>query len=124
MAADRAQLDYQLHCQGCHTADGSGTMGVPALKAQAGEFLRVPGGREYLVQVPGAALSALNDARLAAVLNWLLLRFSAASLAASFQPYEAAEVGRLRREPLAQVAPARQRLLATLTAATGESSQP
>ncbi|MGQ0698248.1 MAG: c-type cytochrome [Panacagrimonas sp.] len=119
-AADRAQLDYQLHCQGCHTPNGSGYMGVPALENHVGTFLSIPGGRDYLVQVPGSATSALDDARLAAVLNWIVLRFARTSLPDSFRPYAAEEVARLRREPLNEVASIRQRLLARVpTTAAG-----
>lgn len=115
--ADRAQLDYQIHCQGCHTPDGGGFMGVPALQDQVGTFLRVPGGRAYLVQVPGAATSALDDARLAAVLNWMLLRFDRKNLPESFIAYTAGEVASLRRDPLNEVTPVRQQLLARLPSA-------
>lgn len=89
-------------------------MGVPVLKNQLGAFLQVPGGRAYLVQVPGAATSALDDARLADVLNWMLLRFAGISLPVPFNPYKAEEVARLRREPLNEVAPVREQLLARL----------
>ena len=117
-SADRTQLDYQLYCQGCHTPEGAGHMGVPALWNQVGKFLQVPGGRDYLVRVPGAATSTLDDARLAAVLNWIVLRFAQDSLPPSFNPYTAAEVARFRRVPLNQVAPVRQRLLGLLPPAT------
>ncbi|MBI2993078.1 MAG: hypothetical protein HYY48_02740 [Gammaproteobacteria bacterium] len=108
----RARIDYMLNCQGCHQPDGAGSPGaVPRLRDHLGGFVRVPGGREYLVRVPGAALSALDDAGLAAVLNWMLRDFSAAELPADFVPYDAAEVGRLRREPLADAESERRILL-------------
>ncbi len=47
-------VEYALNCQGCHRADGAGTPGsVPSLADSVARFLTVPGGREYLVQVPG-----------------------------------------------------------------------
>jgi hypothetical protein len=53
------RVDYMLQCQGCHLADGSGAPGaVPDLRGSLGRFLGVPGGREYLVRVPGAAQSS------------------------------------------------------------------
>jgi hypothetical protein len=97
-------LDYALNCQGCHRADGAGTPGtVPALAGSVAKFLKVPGGREYLSRVPGAAQAPLDDAALAAVLNWMLDRFDPADVPADFRPYAADEVGRLRADPLTDV---------------------
>ena len=63
-----SQINYALHCQGCHLPDGSGTPDkVPALKGEVGRFLHVAGGREFLVRVPGTSQSALTDAEVAAV---------------------------------------------------------
>ena len=102
-AAD-PQVDYMLECQGCHLGDGSGAPGrVPDLRDSMGRFLTVPGGREYLVRVPGAAQSPLGDAELAEVLNWMIRRFGPAEVAAEFAPYSAHEVGRLRKAPLPEV---------------------
>lgn len=104
---------YMLHCQGCHLADGSGRAGeVPALEGTLGRLAAAPGGRAFLVQVPGSAHSPLSDAELAAVLNWMVARFAAAEDAAGFRPYEAEEVGRHRATPLVDVAAARAALLA------------
>ncbi|WPN32335.1 hypothetical protein QMK54_11590 [Pseudomonas sp. P5_109] len=71
------------------------------MRNRMGSFLSVPGGREYLVQVPGTAQTALPDSDLARLLNWMLGSFSAAQIPADFQPYTAAEVGTLRQHPLA-----------------------
>ena len=58
--AESPRVLYMLHCQGCHLADGTGSPGeVPSLE-KVGRFLGTPGGRAYLVQVPGAALSPLE----------------------------------------------------------------
>ena len=116
-SASSPRIDYVLHCQGCHLADGSGTAGkVPALKHQVGRFVQVPGGREYLIRVPGSSQAALTDAQVAAVLNWILENFSAAELPAGFTPYSTEEVSRLRRPPLADVSEVRARLLAEISA--------
>jgi len=105
-------LDYALNCQGCHRADGAGTPGgVPALAASVGKFLRVPGGREFLVRVPGVAQAPLDDAALAAVLNWMLERFGRDGTPRDFVPYTAEEVGRLRQRPLTNVERARRELI-------------
>ena len=49
-----------------------------------GTFLTVPGGREYLVRVPGSAQSPLSDAELARVLNWMIRAFGPPAIAADF----------------------------------------
>lgn len=112
-ATEPVVSDYMLACQGCHLADGSGhpDRGVPRMTGYVAKFLAVPGGREFLVQVPGSAQSSLSDARLATLLNWMLKTFSPGQIPASFVPYSADEVGRLRRHPLAQVADARAELV-------------
>jgi mono/diheme cytochrome c family protein len=105
-------VEYALNCQGCHRADGAGTPGsVPPLTGSVARFLGVPGGREYLVQVPGVAQAPLDDATLAAVVNWMLERFDKAHLPSDFAPYGPAEIGRLRANPLTDVEGVRRRLL-------------
>ena len=105
-------VDYALNCQGCHRADGAETPGsVPALAGSVARFLAAPGGREYLVQVPGVSQAPLDDAALAALLNWMLERFDAAHLPRPFVSYGAEEVGRLRKAPLTDVEAVRRKLL-------------
>jgi hypothetical protein len=88
--------DYILNCSGCHRIDGSGSRAVPSLRAMP-ELTGKPGAREYWVQVPGAAQAPLSDTRLAALMNWLLERFTGKRP----QPaYTAQEVGQLRSNPL------------------------
>jgi mono/diheme cytochrome c family protein len=109
-----AALDYAVNCQGCHRADGAATPGtVPGLAGEVARFLAVPGGREYLVQVPGVAQATLDDVALARVMNWMLDRFDKEHLPAGFVPYTADEVGRLRKSPLTDVERTRHRLVAT-----------
>ncbi len=104
------QQHYMLHCQGCHLADGSGLPGsVPSMQNFVGKFLAVPGGREYLVQVPGSSQSSLSDAQLARLLNWLLPRMSTPDL--DFQPYSATEVHQLRTRPLLNIPATRAALV-------------
>ncbi|HEY8494034.1 MAG TPA: hypothetical protein VIN04_09080 [Myxococcota bacterium] len=112
------ELDYVLQCMGCHLEDGSGAPGhgVPSLVG-VGRFLRAPGGRAYLVRVPGVAHAPLDDAALAALLNWMLARFDPETAGApDFVPYEADEVARLRAEPLLDAAAQRRALLEALAA--------
>lgn len=108
-------LDYVLNCQGCHLPDGSGMPGkVPSFRGQVARFLSVPGGRAFLIQVPGVARANLSDEQIAVLLNWLLPRFDSEHLPAGFRPYTADEVARLRASPEVHVAARRARLIATI----------
>ena len=111
-AASGPELDYTLECAGCHRADGSGTPGsVPALRDSVARILAAPGGREYLARVPGVAQAPLDDAALAAVLNWVLEHFDGAHVPAGFAPYTPEEVARLRTQPLVDVEATRKRIV-------------
>ena len=102
-AKDPAKL-YMMECQGCHLSDGNGGLNsIPTLQNHVAKFLAVAGGREYLVQVPGVALSSLSDQDITDVLNWMLVKFGPIELARQFAPYTVVEVARLRRQPLADV---------------------
>lgn len=111
--AHRAWQNYALNCQGCHRADGAGDgETAPALAGHVAVFTHLPGGREYLGRVPGAATAPVSDADLAELLNWALWRFDAGHMAADFKPYTAQEVAGLRRHPLrTEAAAVRARLL-------------
>jgi mono/diheme cytochrome c family protein len=113
----RAQFNYQMSCQGCHAPDGSGANAVPRMRGQVGIFLATEAGREYLVRVPGSAVSALGDADLAEVLNWIVQEFAGASVTVPFEPYTAEEVGKLRQQPLNEVMQYRAQLLADIASA-------
>ena len=100
--AERARQDWMLHCQGCHGADGSlSTPGMPALRGQVAQYLRVQGGRAQLVQVPGIANASLSDARMAATLNWMLVTFDGEHLPEDFRAFTGKEVGALRNRTVA-----------------------
>lgn len=111
------RTDYILHCRGCHRPDGSGAPGgAPSFRGQLAKFLRVPGGREYLIRVPGTAQSELDDARTAALLNWMVLEFDAGTKPADVVPFTEEEVARYRRSPLTNVAAARRDLVRAIEA--------
>lgn len=113
--AETAAVNYMLHCQGCHLADGSGKPGaVPALAGSIARFARIPEGRRYLVRVPGASLSPLSDADLAGVINYIVQRFGPAEAAATAAPFSAEEVTASRRPPLLEVESVRAGLLEKL----------
>jgi len=88
--------DYILNCSGCHKMDGTGSRTVPSLLAMT-ELSGKPGARAYWAQVPGAAQAPLTDERLAALLNWLVERFTGRSPSPA---YTEAEVKQLRSTPL------------------------
>jgi hypothetical protein len=104
-----------LSCAGCHRFDGSGSNVVPSLH-DVGRIAGLPGGREYLARVPGVAQAPLDDARLAALLNWVALRFGSSALE---RPFEAHEIGHLRRSPLTDPIAARAALDARVASPSG-----
>lgn len=111
VVARDARSAYVLHCAGCHGLDGSGLPQsyVPGLQ-RLGDFLRVPGGRDFVIKVPGVMGSGLDDAQVAAVTNWVLGSIAQASVPPEHVPYDAAEVARARAAPLADVMAERHRL--------------
>jgi mono/diheme cytochrome c family protein len=108
---------YTLNCWGCHKPHAEGIPGaVPRLAHSMGDFLRVPGGREYLVEVPGVAASSLSDAEIADVLNWLLRTFNQGETPPEFKPYTAAEIARYRPHQLIKITETRDELVRKLKA--------
>ena len=107
-----ARSAYVLHCAGCHGLDGSGQPAkyVPGLR-RLGDFLRVPGGREFIVSVPGVMASGLDDRGVVEVANWVLATLARDTVPADHQPFSLAEVTRVRATPLVDVAARRQQLV-------------
>lgn len=96
------KADYLLHCGGCHRPDGTGVPpSVPPLADALGRIAATAEGRDYIVRVPGASQTPLSDESLAAVMNWVLLTFNADTLPAAFEPLTGREVGRSRKNVLA-----------------------
>jgi hypothetical protein len=113
--AQDPRVDYMLQCQGCHLADGSGSPGaVPDLRGVA-RLAALPGGREYVARVPGSASAALSDARLAALLTWVVAEFGPPAAAAAVAPFRADEVAAWRARPYADPRAARAALVAGAT---------
>jgi cytochrome c553 len=111
--------DYMLFCMGCHGAQAEGVpRKVPPLAHSLGLFMRTAAGRNYLLRVPGAANSALSDAQLAAVLNWLAQQYNSEELSADVPMFTAAEVAAARHAPLVSVLATRREVVRDL-AATG-----
>lgn len=112
-------MDYAIQCQGCHLANGRGSGDIPTLHG-IGALFEASGGRAYLARVPGVANASLSDERLAALLNWVLTRWSQAD----FAPYTEDEVGQLRRQPLLDPAAAREALTTDKGAPSVEAYSP
>jgi hypothetical protein len=113
-----AHQDYVLNCMGCHMVDGSGAPPtIPRLKDRVGYYLTIPDGRAYLVQVPGAANSLLDDHQLTDVLNWMVDEFAGASRPQTFAPYATEEVARYRSTPPNDIDALRHRLSDSIVAA-------
>ena len=116
-----ARQNYILNCQGCHLPDGSGSEGsVPKMNDFVGYFLHVPGGREFIVQVPGAARPHLGPG------TGRRDELDAAELQQKrtpdqFVPYEADEIAKLRKEPLIDMHHRREELIARIRDKLGVS---
>jgi hypothetical protein len=112
-----------LNCWGCHRANGEGVAGTAPPLINATDFLRVPGGREYLIRVPGVSQSMLDDADTALVMNWILETFSKGRVPADFRPFTAAEIHHARAEPhLFDIGKIRSQLLSKMVAMKIRSS--
>ena len=96
----RAEVNYMIHCQGCHLPDAVGFPGkVPRMKDFAGYFLHSNEGREFLIRVPGVSTASLPDDQVAELINWLLVTYSTPQLPVDFQPFTGSEVASLRVNP-------------------------
>lgn len=108
-------VNYQLQCLGCHLTKGEGMprSDVPKMKGFVGHFLKVKGGREFLVQVPGASQSALSNKQLAELMNWMLQDEGIAEGSApkNFKPYTEKEVATHRHVMIKDLAGHRKSLI-------------
>lgn len=115
--------DYMLYCMGCHGTEAQGVAGkIPPLAGALSRYMRTSEGRDYVLRVPGAANSALSDAQLAAVLNWLAVTYAVPGEPGP-SPFTVDEVTRVRRKPLANVLETRRAVVRAL-AATGAAPAP
>lgn len=92
---------YLIHCMGCHLQDGSGSPpDVPVFDSRLLKLLTTQSGRAYLVQVPGASQSPINDRQLAAVINWILEEYAGFEATGDLAPLTEQEVTLHRSQPL------------------------
>ena len=110
------QKNYRLYCMGCHQADGTGSPanGIPSMRDEVGHFLRVPGGRAYLSQVPGTLHTPLSDGDTAALLTWVMRNIGGRSTPVDFQPYSADAVKSYRASVPDDISGLREKLLREL----------
>lgn len=114
--AARARTNFIHHCTGCHLADGSGapSKGIPSMRNTLSQFLKVTGGREFIVQVPGVMNSSLNDRDIAGLMNWLLPYVSPGIVPPDMPPYTTEEIARLRKSRPVDVFATRLQLVAEM----------
>lgn len=111
------RTNYLLHCMGCHQPEGAGTaMGIPALRDRVGYYLDLPGGRDYLLHIPGARNAPLKDDELALVMNWVIEQFAGRSLPARWERFTATEVAQARAAKPVDIDAWRAKLWAQLPA--------
>ena len=101
---------YRLHCSGCHGLDGMGSKigRIPQFPGIAGQLLKVPEGRTYLVLVPGLVNAALSDADAARVLNYVLRTWGHADLPEDAKDFTADEVKKIRQTHIDDIIAFRQ----------------
>lgn len=110
-------VNYALHCQGCHLADGRETPGlVPKLTGTMSQFAAIPEGRAYLVRLPNIVSAPLSADDMARLLNWLVVRFDEEGPPRGTQPvaFTSAEVSSGREHPLIDIETARRAVLIEL----------
>jgi hypothetical protein len=115
-------MNYTLQCMGCHTPDGSAVPDrVPAIRTTLRAFAGMPAGRQFLVQVPGAAQSTLSNAELAELLNWMIENLSVdpgrnpSIDPGRFTRFTEKEVAGYRTQVIVDVGATRKRLLAAMS---------
>lgn len=115
LAGYAPSVNYKLQCMGCHLEHGEGIpiRDVPMMTGFVGNYLKVDGGREFLIQVPGASLSGLSNKQLAEVLNWMLRPdgIAAGSTPANFKAYTEEEVENQRSVMIRDIRKYRKNLI-------------
>ncbi len=88
-----AQSAYLMRCGGCHGIEGVSVPGlIPTLRGRVGLLARTAKGRNAMLHLPNVAMSRLDDATLAAVLNFVVFRFGGASTLPGTPAFTAGQV--------------------------------
>ena len=97
-----ARSSYVEHCAGCHGIQGSSAPAqVPQLRGRVGHFLCTAEGRAYLIRLPNVSHAPIsNNEELAELMNFVVFGLGGASAPEGALRFDAAEVARLRKEPL------------------------
>lgn len=112
---DQAKQNYMIYCMGCHLADGAATPGkVPTFQQLPARIAAAPGGRDYLIRVPGNANSGLNAQESADVMNWIMVTFSNKADQDEIAIFTAAEVEASRATPMLDPAKVRRDIMVHL----------
>ncbi|GAB7550056.1 cytochrome C [Cupriavidus sp. CuC1] len=116
-----ARDNYLLHCSGCHQPDARGkpSAGIPDMRETVPLLLATPAGRAFLIQVPGTSASALSDAEIAGLMNWLMPALTGRHDVPAFSTEE---VSRYRRQPLDDVSAHRAEILGGGSTATPDQT--
>ena len=110
-------------CGGCHGIGGkSASVLVPDLRDQVGYFLCTKEGREYLIRLPNVSYSAIpDDQQLADMMNFVVFGLGGPSVPRGAKHFTAAEIGSLRKQPLAttSLVDARNRIVGAMVRTCG-----
>ena len=88
-----AQSAYLMRCGGCHGIEGVSVPGlIPTLRGRVGALAGTAKGRDDMLHLPNVAMSRLDDATLAAVLNFVVFGLGGASTAPGTPPFTAHQV--------------------------------
>jgi mono/diheme cytochrome c family protein len=88
-----AQSAYLMRCGGCHGIEGVSVPGlIPTLRGRVGALAGTAKGRDYMLHLPNVAMSRLDDATLASVLNFVVFGLGGASTAPGTLPFTAHQV--------------------------------
>ncbi|MDG1986420.1 MAG: cytochrome c [Halieaceae bacterium] len=112
-SSSEPSYNYKLFCQGCHLPDGTGVLGeVPSLANNLSRYIKIPEGREFIVQVPGVMHALLTDAEVAELLNWLVKNFDYQFyVGGEFLPYSGKEVTNIRAKGYVDIVAKRKSVL-------------
>ena len=111
--AGRDRSDYILHCSGCHTLNGRGTVrgGIPAFPDSIEHIAGLDNGRTYMVHVPGVVSNDMSDEQIADVLNYILDQWGGGG-----NHFSAEEVTRRRARDIGDVVAYRRMVVEELRA--------
>jgi len=106
---------------GCHGENGEGLEGhVPNMRTDLARLVTSPGGRAYVLRVPGVTQSTLEPEALAEVLNYTVREFAGRAVARKVEPFTAADVVAARARPLLEITETRAGLVSDGATAGGQ----